>query len=708
MSSGLTAQPPSVAAARAADDLRFKVLGPLEVWAGQQRLPVGGPKQRAILGYLLVHANEVAATSQMVGALWPAGAPSTARKMLQNTVSNIRGLLSAHGGGGPSMLLTHPPGYLLRTDAASLDLLRFEQFAQAGRAALADGAWDRASRSLRASLDLWRGEPLADLRDAGLNWSKLSVLRDSWLTTFEDYFEAELRRGRHREHVAALEQLVSDEPHRERAACQLMLALYRSGRQVDALEVYRRTHEALRGQLGLDATRNLRDLERAILEHAPCLQTPEILAPVRLRPIGTESAGTAPADADVTEVSSERRSLSILTIAFEVCRDADVDDADALLAEVSSEVRSEIDAAGGLVVFCTGSIMQAVFGAAESVGDDPLATAVRTAVGVRERFLRAGRSVQVRLSLRTESVLIAFRGGLVEPVGAALEQCVRSARMFPPNEVWVCETTRLRGGLDVADATRSGRPALQWARMAKPGLDSLSLPFVDRDHELAILDQYLDQTIGRGRGRLLTVLGEAGIGKTRLLSEWSSRLRTLPDPPLVLKAAVPPPGTPGATRTMFADLFAGLPGAQTDRPHAPGRTTAERLLSVIDSLGPAVLILENLQLADSAVQQFVDRLVGRIGALPVLAVATTRLPVPHDERWQLRPFTVMTLDRISQTGVELLWNAALAGDADQARLSPRLVKEIDGNPRSAIELARRHRDSRRPRPREAVGAGRRV
>lgn len=693
------------AAAQVTDAIRFNVLGSLEVWAGRQRLPVGGPKQRAILGYLLVHANEVVATSQIVGALWPVRAPSTARKMLQNTVSNIRGLLSAHGGGSASTLLTHSPGYLLRIDAESLDLLHFEQLARAGKAALADGAWETASRSLRASLDLWRGEPLADLRDTGLNWSKLTVLRESRLTALEDYFEAESAVGRHNEHTAELEQLVSDEPHRERAAYQLMLALYRSGRQVDALEVYQRTRVALRDDLGLEPTQNLRDLERAILEHDASLRSPASGAPIQLESDGARSAIPALAAGRVVEPNSERTSLSILTIALDVHEGAE--DVDALLSEVCAEVRDEVDAAGGTVLFYTGSMVQAVFGVPGTGEQDTLLTAVRTAVGLRDRFARAGGSVQPRLSIRTEDVLIKSRRGGIDVVSTALEQCVRTARTLPPSEVWVCDATRLRGGIDAADMIWRGRPAVWWAKVRPCVLDDMDLPFVDRDHELTILGQHLDQTIRRGRGRLVTVLGEAGIGKTRLMSQWVSRLQALPTPPPVLQAVVPPPGTPWAARTMVAELVACLRRVQTDElvEHVPA--TVEQLASVIERLGPTVFVMEDLHLADDATQEFIGNLTARIGMLPVLVVATARFQAPDQDRLHVRAFTTMTLDGISDAAVELLWNAVLAGDACRSRLSPQLTSKIDGNPLSAIEFARQRQDELRLRRDPLLWTGRR-
>lgn len=684
--------------------IRFNMLGPLEFWSGRQQIPLGGPKQRAILGYLLVHANEVVPTRKIIGALWPEGAPSTARKMLQNTVSNIRGLLSVQGDSSPSALLTHSPGYMLRTDVASLDLLHFQHLSRVGQTALADGAWEVAARSLREALDLWRGEPLADLRDTGVGWAQLDVLRESRFSILEDYFEAELAAGHHREHVAELEQLVIDEPHRERAAHQLMLALYRCGRQVDALAVYHRTRAVLQDTLGLEPTRTLRNLERAILVHDTRLESPafgaqsqsEISAPRSIRPVLVGPSVIA-------LPRMERNPVSVLTIALAGPDNVAAEEVDTLFAEAGSDVRREVDAAGGTVLFCTGSMVQAVFGALNSHQQDALAAA-RVAVGLRNRFARSGEAVQLRLSIRTEDMLIRSDCGQIDVVSPTLEQCMRVVRTLPPNEVWVCDVTRRCGGIDVADTVFRGLPAVSWSRVS-PCMDNDPTPvFVERSHELSMLERHFEHTIQTRRGRLVTVLGEEGIGKTRLISEWSSRLNALPAPPLVLRRTVPQ-GAPWAARSMVSELIACLMDVNVDELDRRMPADVEQLLSMIDRQGPTVLIVEDLHRADEATQEFVGKLAAQIGSRPILLVATARFPAPDLGRWDLRAFTTMTLDRISDAAIESLWTALLAGDVHGGELTPQLKNEIDGNPLFAIEFARHHMEKHRSRLDSARGNG---
>ncbi|MDG9721101.1 BTAD domain-containing putative transcriptional regulator, partial [Streptomyces sp. DH24] len=258
--------------------MKFRVLGPLTVLGEHGPVVPSGVRQRAALGHLLLHANEVVATSALLRALWAGNPPPTARKMLQNAVSALRGLLAEDTAPTGPALLTHAPGYLLRVDGDDLDLTTYRALADQGRGDLAAGAWASAARHLRAALELWRGPALADLAETGADWPELAALARARAATREDLFEAELARGRHRDVLGELEALVERGPVRERSCAQLMLALYRCGRQVDALETYRRTRDAYASELGLEPGRTLRAMERAILDHDPVLGQPDALA----------------------------------------------------------------------------------------------------------------------------------------------------------------------------------------------------------------------------------------------------------------------------------------------------------------------------------------------------------------------------------------------------------------------------------------------
>lgn len=255
--------------------MKFSVLGGIEVTAGGTQLELGGVKQRAILAYLVLHANKVVPTSQILNAMWDGTPPPTARKMVQNAVSGIRRVLTGHGGPaglGAPVLRTHQPGYQLRMSTDDIDLYQFRRMAREGRGAIADGDSTRGVELLRGALALWRGRALVDLVEAGIHWSELVAIEDERLSAVEDRLAAELDCGRHREITPELEVLTATEPLRERLCQHFMLALYRSGRQADALRVYRRTREALVDSLGLEPGRELRALQQRILEHDATIQ----------------------------------------------------------------------------------------------------------------------------------------------------------------------------------------------------------------------------------------------------------------------------------------------------------------------------------------------------------------------------------------------------------------------------------------------------
>lgn len=257
------------------DTVGFRVLGPLEVVSGDRVLPLRGITQRAALGFLLLHANRTVATSDLVTALWPASAPATARKMLQNAVSGLRGTLARHGvNTSAAALVSRSPGYALRVDPRCLDLARFRRCAEQGRAQLSAGSFDGAAQLLRDALSLWRGSALEDLTESGIHWPELAGLHSAQMAVHEDLYEAELARGRHYEVVGNLQSAVDLDLLRERMCGLLMRALYRCGRQVEALHVYHRHRTALLDQLGLEPGRELLELERAILNHDPALALP--------------------------------------------------------------------------------------------------------------------------------------------------------------------------------------------------------------------------------------------------------------------------------------------------------------------------------------------------------------------------------------------------------------------------------------------------
>ena len=245
----------------------FRILGPLEVFDGDRPLALGGAKQRALLALLLLHANEVVSRDRLIEELWGERRLEHAAKALQVAVSRLRQTLEPDRSSGQTsgLLVTRTPGYELCLEHGQLDLQRFQDQLADGRAALAAGDPALAVDKLCAALALWRGAPLADLAYEAFAGAEIGRLEELRAEAIEDRIAAELGVGRDAELVAELEELVQRHPLRERLRGELMLALYRCGRQADALEVYQKARRALTEELGIEPSRELRELQGAIL-----------------------------------------------------------------------------------------------------------------------------------------------------------------------------------------------------------------------------------------------------------------------------------------------------------------------------------------------------------------------------------------------------------------------------------------------------------
>jgi DNA-binding SARP family transcriptional activator len=246
--------------------LEFRLLGPLEVLADGNPISLGGRKQRATLAILLLHANSIVSVDRLADDLYSGAPPVTAVTQVQRQISELRKTLR-----DASAIETRAPGYVLRASAQQLDLHEFERLAEEGSRALDRGDADAATDLLRRALELWRGEPLADVGYEDFAQQSIERLEELRLAVLEQRIEADLARGRHTQLVGELEELTRTHPLRERLHGQLMVALYRSGRQVDALGVYRRARSALRDEFGVEPGPTLEELERAVLKHDPAL-----------------------------------------------------------------------------------------------------------------------------------------------------------------------------------------------------------------------------------------------------------------------------------------------------------------------------------------------------------------------------------------------------------------------------------------------------
>jgi len=236
--------------------MEFRILGPLEVEDQGRRVALGGPKQRALLAFLLLTPNQPVSVDRLIDALWGSRPPSGAANALQYHVSQLRKLL-----GGNEVVVTREPGYLVRVEQDQLDLLRFERLVSEAESA----APPVAVQLLTQALALFTGEPLRDLADQPFAQAEVRRLEEVRLAALELRIEAELALGRSAPLVPELEALVAAHPLRERLSAALMRALYGAGRQAEALDVYRRTRETFVDELGIEPSPALRELERSIL-----------------------------------------------------------------------------------------------------------------------------------------------------------------------------------------------------------------------------------------------------------------------------------------------------------------------------------------------------------------------------------------------------------------------------------------------------------
>lgn len=743
--------------------MQFQLLGTLEVVDNGQPLVVNGSKQRATLGFLLLHVNGVVATSRLLKALWPADMPNTGRKMLQNAISGLRGIISPSECDSDSpVLLTHAPGYLLRAPSDSVDLNRFHAMVHNGRADMAAGSWQRAALTLHDALALWRGPVLADLVELGVDWTELTTVRNARLAALEDYVEAEFACGRYGEAMNELEMWVEAEPLRERLCGQLMRALYHCGRQADALGVYRRTRTRLIEELGLDPGRELQELEREILNQElvltparyPLRSVPAALEaePHQDLPPGPREESTAAQAQETGYAAAELKRVSVVVVMTRFDRDVDdvgPEDVDVVLQHVAATVREEATRLGGIIGGAIGPLWLALFGSTRSREDDA-ARSVRAAMAIRDRLgSRESQSPDTTPLTVTVAVAVTTGDALVrrcedngpEPpmvTGTVLDRCLRLLTQVPPNEVRACLETRRTSDSVIAyagghDPVKGSLAAAVLPRRVQP---RWAVPFVNRDRELDMLFAVLDQVGRRSRPHLVTMLGEPGIGKSRLVAEFeravtghsgstrfiigrTSRsgghctLAALADgvksyagvhdlDPVgriegKLADAVTRLVDAGTRSTwMLSHLRAllGLGGTGENRNLSRESFPAWRqFLEEASREGPLVLVVEDLHLAEDILLDFVDYVTANAGSFPLLVVVTART-----ELLDRRPVwgggkagaNTVTLDPLSDDHATQLL-ASLCGQpvTDMYRA---VISHIGGNPLFAVEYARMLRE----------------
>lgn len=769
------------------DTIHFRVLGPLEVFGDQHSIYLSGTKQKATLAYLLLHANQVVSISRLLYALWPADtAPLSARKILQNSVWSLRRTaLAGKSSSGTAALVTQAPGYKLTVDQDDIDLNRFQLRTAAGRRMLAEGDAEQASRILREALALWRGPVLTDLVEAGIAWPELTVAQNAHGDAMEDYFEAELACGQHQAVLGELETMVENSPTRERSAGQLMIALYRSGRQADALNVYSRVRAALVEELGLEPGQELQNLQRSVLSHDPALRRVVGGTPVtvyhditpRLAQLTMVKSQHIPAPAAVSTVPSaptvpplpeqqipavavdqpsvpapnapgpigqraERKAVSMLLVRARINDEGiepDGPDADAMLHEISQRIRDNVEHFEGTVNAAIGSVSLTLFDPREDAVD-AARRAVLAALSIAED-LRPDDGwidrpqVSFHAAVVTGEALVRYpaEGGPVLITGALVDRCDALLARTAAGEIRVCETTH--EAAEPLAVFSADDHADDW-RLQGIRLDVVQTA-AGRDFELGLVLGLLERTRHRSTTHMVTLLGEPGSGKSKLLDEFSQLAQQ--QCTHVARFRVPPrPANPigmdmNAIHALQRELVKTICAVRpTDTPVEAvarlGRTVrqlitdaehAERLFECVapyldpdleflindpkreldawadflartDFNDPFVLVVDDLHMADDAMLDFVGGL-AEFAKGPLLVVASARSELLHRRpMWGggNQQFTMLTLESLPDTEIHPLLLDTL--------LAPR-------QPRSGAATAEGANGTDRPRPVGSTG-----
>ena len=674
--------------------MRIRILGPFHLEDGGRRITIGGVRQRAVLAGLLLHANEVVPSEQLLVDLWGEDAPPGTANALQAAVSRLRRLLP------PGRLITTPPGYMLRLFPAELDAAQFEQLIFEGRDALAAGAAAEAVQLLDQAMSLWRGPPMADFRYEPFAQAEIARLEDLQLACLEERNEARLALGSPAALTAELGRMVSDYPLRERLRGQLMLALYRSGRQAEALEAYREFHGVLAEELGLEPSSALRELEAAILRHDP------VLAP------GPATSG----------VPQARRPVTVLCVAVQVAPGSgaalDPEAHGVVHERVVSGLTAVLERHGGELGASDSQHLMGVFGVTTLHEDDAL-RAVRASLEAREaltavasalpRRYRSG--LVCRFGLATGEALVGGPGplGFAGDVGA---RAMVLADAAGPDQILIGPLVQqLTAGAIETDDAGPGRFLLRSAHVGlRPLAVRLDVPLVGRAGEMRRLQAAYARAVQERVTLTVTVIGEAGLGKTRLAQEFADGLSRKAHVltgrclhygegitfwPLreVVRQASGGDSVESIRARLAGEADAAAVADQLHRalgPGTQGRTAAteifwaaRRFLEALSRDRPVLVVFEDVHWAEPTLLDLVESLALQPGGHPVLLVCLAR-PELLDQRPTWAAETDRTaciqLTPLGEGPATALLDSVSTGQRMALSTRARLIETAGGNP----------------------------
>lgn len=702
--------------------MEFRILGPLEASRGGRSLRPRGPRQQALLANLLLHANQVVPRSQLIDDLWGDDPPESAAKMVHMYVSELRKLLEPDGAAGDAwgMLLTRSPGYMLRIEPDQLDANRFARLIEAGRRALGEARPTEALALLDEALALWRGPPLAEVADRPFAQAEAARLEELRLGAVEDRIEAELALGRDATVVGELEALVGAHPLRERLRRQLMLALYRSGRQAEALEVYKSTRELLINELGIEPSRALHDLERAILRQDPSLDHSDAGS------FAVEAhAVTIPPPPTPAEV---RQTVSVVVVDLaSVGKQLDPEALPGLMTRVFAEVSTALERHGGRTERIAGQRLMAVFGIPMIHEDDAL-RAVRAAVDAQvavatlngELGREWGLELAARAGVHTGEVL-ASRDTADPSLAAdeAIEAAIRLGQIARAGDVVIgCSTERLvrgavkaeRLGPGTADAHVDGAWRVVSVDPHAPAIARRAdAPMVGRERELAQLWHVFERTVSERAPHLCVVVGAAGIGKSRIAAElrasldgratilsghclsYGEGITFWPLAEVVREAAG------GSSHEAIAallreepegDLIADRIAAAIGLTDAAGSTeeafwAGRKLFEALARARPLVIVLDDIHWAEPTFLDLIEHVVDWSSERPILLLGLAR-PELLEERplWAggTARSTSIRIEPLSEPETEELMEKLLGEAPLSDRMRARVARAAGGNP----------------------------
>ena len=707
--------------------MEFRVLGPLEVVGPQGPITIGSGLQRAALAILVLHIGETVSTERLIDELWGDDPPRGAQHALEVHVSGLRRLL------GTDRIDTRPNGYRLRAEGGDVDLAKFEMLVAEASRAFANGDPGTAAAGFATALALWRGPALGDLARGAAASAERTRLDELRALALERRIDADLATGRHADVVPELRRIVAEMPLREAFHARLMLALYRSGRQAEALDVYLRARNVLDRELGVEPGPELESLQRAVLDHDPDLAAAPVPMP------HSQIVGPPAATSNVAAVRRASRRI-VTTLMADISGSTllgepiDPETARQPIDRWLGETRATLVRHGGTVQEMPADTVVGIFGAPVAREDDPL-RAVRAAVEMRvgldtlnEVFARdLAVRFEMRVGVNTGEVVAGegpASGALV--TGDAVNVAARLQQAAAPGQIVIGEPTldRVRDAVDVGPAAaieiggRAG-PILGYEVRHLTGSQRserrLDAPMVGRAAEFDTLRQAFERTLVDQSCHLVTILGAAGVGKSRLAAEF---LLGIEGRALVLRGRCLPYGD-GITYWPVAEVvrqftgiqvgdsaetarqrialfvegsveagaiargLAGIIGLESDAGQEDLFWAFRRACEQLADERPLVVVIEDIHWAEPTLLDLLESVAELGRDTPVLLLCPAR-PELLDDRpsWgsSRRNATTILLETLNEASALQLIDSLVPGGVLPAAARARIIEATEGNP----------------------------